>query len=86
MLDPTAFVLGMSAIGAAIAVLAGFGVGLGEGYIAGKAVEAVGRQPEARGNVTTTMLIGIATVETCAIYGLIVAMVLLFANPLVAFL
>ena len=82
-LDPVAFVMGMSALGASIAVLAGAGVGLGEGYAAGKACEAVGRQPESRGPVLSTYLISVAVVETCAIYGLIVAMVLLFANPFI---
>ena len=84
-MDPLAFVLGFSALSAGVAVLAGAGVGLGEGYAAGKACEAVGRQPESRGAVLSTFLISVAVVETCAIYGLIVAMVLLFANPFVSY-
>ena len=79
-----AFVAGMSAIGAGIAVLAGFGTGAGEGYAAGKACEAVGRQPEARGAVISTYLITAGFTETCALYGLLVAILLLFANPLLA--
>ncbi|MCL2700039.1 MAG: ATP synthase F0 subunit C [Defluviitaleaceae bacterium] len=78
-----AFVLGCSAIGAGIALCVGMGTGIGEGYAAGKAVEAVARQPEARGAIMSTMLIGDAVAETTAIYGLVVAMILLFANPLI---
>ena len=83
-MDPRAFVLGCSAIGAAIAVIAGLGPGIGQGYAAGKGAEAVGRQPEARGAIMSTMLVGSAVSETSGIYGLVVAMILLFANPLVA--
>ena len=82
-MDPTAFVLGCSAIGAGIAVATGIGTGAGVGFAAGKAAEAVGRQPEARGSILSTMLVGAAVAETAAIFGLLVAIILLFANPLV---
>ena len=85
-MDPKAFVLGCSAIGAGIAVLSGLGSGLGQGIAAGKAAEAVGRQPEARGAILSTMLIGSAVSETCSVYGLIVALILLMANPFVELL
>lgn len=74
-------VMAASAIGAGIAVCAGLGTGIGQGYIAGKTVESMARQPEARGSLMSTMLLGIALAETSAIYGLIIALVLLFANP-----
>ncbi len=79
-----AFVLGCSAIGAGLAVIAGVGPGVGQGYAAGKGAEAVGRQPEARDTIMSTMLVGAAVAETTGLYGLIVAMILLFANPLVS--
>ena len=82
-LDPRAFVLGCSAIGAGLAMIAGIGPGVGQGYAAGKGAEAVGRQPEARGTITSTMLLGCAVAESTGIYGLVVAMILMFANPLV---
>ena len=78
-----AFVLGCSAIGAGTAMIAGIGAGIGQGYAAGKAAEAVGRQPEARGTIMSTMLVGAAVAETTGIYGLVIAFLLLFANPLV---
>jgi F-type H+-transporting ATPase subunit c len=82
-IDPKAFVLGCSAIGAGLAMIAGVGPGIGQGFAAGKGAEAVGRQPEARGTVVSTMLLGCAVAESTGIYGLVVALILLFANPLV---
>lgn len=77
-----AIVLAASAIGAGLAMIAGIGPGIGEGYAVGKACEAIGRQPEAKGDVTSTMLLGCAVAETTGIYGFIVALILLFVNPL----
>lgn len=85
-MDAKAFVLGMSALAAGICTLSGLGSGLGQGIAAGKAAEAVGRQPEARGAIMSTMLVGCAVAETCSVYGLIIALILLMANPLAAML
>ena len=76
-----AIILGCSAIGAGLAMIAGIGPGIGEGYAVGKACEAIGRQPEAKGDVTSTMLLGCAVAETTGIYGFIVAMLLMFVTP-----
>ena len=76
-----ALILAASAIGAGLAMIAGIGPGIGEGYAVGKACEAIGRQPECKGSVTSTMLMGCAVAETTGIYGLFVAIMLLFANP-----
>lgn len=78
-----AIILAASAIGAGIAMISGFGPGIGQGYAAGKAAEAVGRQPEASGAITRTMLVGCAVAESTGIYGFVVALILLFINPLV---
>ena len=78
-----AIVLAASAVGAGLAMIAGIGPGIGQGFAAGKAAEAVGRQPEAKGDITSTMLFGCAVAESTGIYGLVVAMILLFANPLI---
>ena len=82
-MDPRAFVMGMSALAAGICSLSGLGSGLGQGYAAGKGAEAVGRQPEARGAIMSTMLVGSAVSETCSIYGFIIALILLLANPFI---
>ncbi len=78
-----AIVLAASAIGAGLAMIAGIGPGIGQGFAAGKGAEAVGRQPEAKGDITTTMLLGCAVAESTGIYGLVVALILLFANPFI---
>lgn len=77
-----AFILGCSAIGAGLAVIAGIGSGIGQGYAAGQAAAAVGRQPEAKGDIVQTMLLGQAVAETTGIYGLVIAIILLFVKPL----
>ncbi len=76
-------IMACSAIGAGLAMIAGIGPGIGQGYAAGKGAEAVGRQPEAQGDIVRTMLLGAAVAETTGIYGLVVALILLFANPYV---
>lgn len=77
------FIVGMSVLAAGFALIPAALAGLGQGLATGKAVEAVGRQPEAAGEVRSTMIMGLALVETSGIYGLIIAMVLIFANPFV---
>lgn len=76
-----ALVLMGCAIGAGLSMIAGIGPGIGEGYAVGKACEAIGRQPECKGSVTTTMLMGCAVAETTGLYGLIVSMLLIFVAP-----
>lgn len=78
-----ALVLACSAIGAGLAVVAGIGPGVGQGIAAGYGASAVGRNPGAKGDIMQTMLVGQAVAETTGLYGLVVALILLFANPLV---
>ena len=75
------FIMGCSAIGAGLAMIAGIGPGIGEGNAVAKALEAIGRQPECKGEVTSTMLLGCAIAETTGIYCLIVALILMFVQP-----
>ena len=74
-------ILGCCALGAGIAMIAGIGPGIGEGNAVAKACEAIGRQPESRGAVTTTMIMGCAIAETTGLYALIVAIMLIFLAP-----
>lgn len=78
-----AIVLGASALGAGIAMIAGLGPGIGEGYCGGKAVEGIARQPEASGAITKQMIIGDALAETTGLYSLIIALLLMYANPFI---
>ena len=74
---------GLIAIAAAIAIaLSTLGPGIGQGFAAGKAVEAVSRQPEAQGLILKTLLVGCGVAETTGIYGLFIGLALLFFNPL----
>jgi len=68
-------------IGAAIAIgLAAFGTGLGQGNAIGKAMEAIGRNPEASGKIQTLLLIGLAFIESLCIYALVISFMLLFTK------
>ena len=78
-----AIVLGCSAIGAGLAMIAGIGPGIGEGYAVGKTIESIARQPEAQGDCTRTMFIGLAMAESTGISAFGVALTLLFANPFI---
>lgn len=53
------------------------------GYAVGKTIEAIARQPEAKGDCTRTMFIGVAMAESTGIYAFVVALILLFANPFI---
>jgi F-type H+-transporting ATPase subunit c len=74
----------VSVLGAALAVgLGAIGPGLGEGRAVAAAMDAIARQPEAAGTLTRTLFVGLAMIETMAIYCLVIALLLLFANPFV---
>ena len=65
------------ALGAGIAALACIGAGVGIGIAAGKASEAVGRQPEAESKIMKMLLLGGALAEATAIYGFVVAILII---------
>ena len=74
-------ILGCCALGAGSAMIAGIGPGFGECNAVAKACEAIGRQPECIGDVTTTMLMGCAIAETTGLYALVIAILLIFVAP-----
>ncbi len=74
----------VSIFSAALAVSFGaIGPGLGEGRAVAAAMEAIARQPEAAGTISRTLFVGLAMIETMAIYCLVVALLVLYANPFV---
>jgi F-type H+-transporting ATPase subunit c len=78
--DPADVKNANAAIGAGFAYgLAAIGPGIGIGYLVGKSVEAMARQPEAAGMVRTTMFLGIAFTEALALIGFVVFILLKFA-------
>ena len=75
-------ILGCCALGAGICMGVGaLGPGIGEGNAVSKACEAIGRQPESKGAVTSTMIMGCAIAETTGIYALVISSLLLFVAP-----
>lgn len=72
-----------AAIGMAIAAA---GTGLGQGNAIRGAVEGIARNPGASGKILSTLLIGLAMIESLAIYALVIALILLFANPFIQYL
>jgi len=72
-----------SAIAASLAIaIAAHGCGIGQGMAVRGSVEGIARNPEASGKVTVTMLIGLAMIESLSIYALVVALILIYANPI----
>lgn len=66
-------------LGAALAIgLGAIGPGIGIGIVGGKAVEALGRNPEAESLIRNTMILGIVFAESIAIYALVIALILKF--------
>ena len=74
-------ILGGCAVCAGLAMIAGIGPGIGEGNAVAKACEAIGRQPECKGDVTSTMITGCVIAETTGLYGLVIAILLIFVAP-----
>jgi F-type H+-transporting ATPase subunit c len=72
----------VSIVAAAVAVSFGtIGPALAEGRAVAAAMDAIARQPDAAGTVSRTLFVGLAMIETMAIYCLVIALLLLFANP-----
>ena len=68
----------LTSIAAGIAALSGIGAGVGIGIATGKATEAIARQPEASGKIQSLFVLGAGLAEATAIYGLVVAIILMF--------
>lgn len=74
----------ISILGATAAIAIGsIGPALAEGRAVATALDSIARQPEAAGTISRTLFVGLAMIETTAIYCLVIALILLFANPFV---
>ena len=69
---------GIAAIGAGLAVLTGIGPGISEGLAAATALGGISRNPEAYGQIRSTLILGCALTETTGIYGLLIAILIVF--------
>lgn len=68
----------LSSIAAAIAIFAGAANAIGEGLVVSRALDGIARNPDAFKQIRSTMILGVALVETTAIYALLVAILILF--------
>jgi F-type H+-transporting ATPase subunit c len=83
-MDGHAILAVVSVAGAAVTMAVGaIGAALGESRIASAAMDALARQPDEASSITRTLFVSLAMVESTAIFCLVVALILLFANPLI---
>lgn len=81
-MDPGTLVTVVTIIISGVSILMGTAIpALAEGRAVEKALEGIARQPDAAGDLRTTLLIAMALLESTAIYVLLVVLILLFANP-----
>ena len=70
--------VGLKAIGAGLAIISAGASSIGEGNLVAKAIEGMARNPEMYGKLRSSMIIGVALVETCGIYSLLISILILF--------
>jgi len=84
--DHTLFAIGaMAAAGLAVGI-GSLGTGIGQGHAAASALDAIARQPDATDDISRTLFVALAMIESLAIYCLVIALIVLFANPLASFI
>ena len=83
-MDNVALVQSVSVFSAAIGLgMAAIGSALGQGKATASALDAIARQPEAKGTITQLLIVGLAIIESLTLYALLIAIVLIFVNPFV---
>lgn len=82
MTDHALVVIACVATAGLTVAIGGYGPSRGEGQALTKALDAIARQPDESERITRTLFVGMAMVESCAIYALVIALIILFANPL----
>ena len=79
-----AIMVAAALIGAGLCMgLAAVGAGLGDGMVTSRFIEGITRQPEAKNTLFTNMLISVGLIEAMAIIATVVALIMLYANPLI---
>ncbi|MFA7028481.1 MAG: ATP synthase F0 subunit C [Sulfurovum sp.] len=82
-MDGITIIVAVSIITAGLTIaIGGYGPSRGEADALTKAIETIGRQPESANEITRLLFVGMAMVESVAIYALVIALIILFANPL----
>jgi F-type H+-transporting ATPase subunit c len=83
MQHPLTIIMATTQIAVVLSLWTGILTTLGQAKVAAAAVESIARQPEAKGSITTSMIIGCGFAETGGVYGLLFGFLLLYANPIV---
>lgn len=86
-MDSMTIIIAVSIITAGLTIaIGGYGPSRGEGDALTKAIETIGRQPESANDITRLLFVGMAMVESVAIYALVISLIILFANPLLSYI
>ncbi len=81
-MEPHVIIAAVSIITAGLTIAIGvIGPSFGEAHAAGRALEAIARQPDEANTITRTLFVSLAMIESTAIYCFVVSMILIFANP-----
>ena len=85
-MDSITVIVAISTFSAALAVaIGGYGPARGLGEALSKALDAIARQPEATAQITRTLFVGMALIESIVIYAFVISLIILFANPLIGY-
>ena len=85
-MESLTIIVAVSIVAAALAMaIGGYGPAKALGESLKQALDAIARQPEAAGQITRTLIIGMALIESIAIYAFVIALIILFANPLIGY-
>ncbi|HEX9024373.1 MAG TPA: ATP synthase F0 subunit C [Geobacteraceae bacterium] len=86
-MDSITVVVAVSTFTAGVAIaVGGIGPARGLGEALSKALDAIARQPEAAGQITRTLFVGMALIESVVIYAFVIGLIILFANPLIGYI
>ncbi|MEW6585837.1 MAG: ATP synthase F0 subunit C [Nitrospirota bacterium] len=85
-MDSLTIIISASIIAAGFAIaVGGYGPARALGEALTRALESIARQPEAGAQITRTLFVGMALIESIAIYAFVIALIILFANPLIGY-
>ena len=86
-MDSMTLIIAVSTFSAALAIaVGGYGPARGLGEALSKALDAIARQPEATAQITRTLFVGMALIESIVIYAFVIGLIILFANPLIGYI
>lgn len=85
-MDSLTIIISISILAAALAIaIGGYSPARSLGEALSKALDAIARQPEASAQIMRTLFVGMALIESIAIYAFVIALIILFANPLIGY-